>query len=97
MSDSWNSRVEARTLATAENHREVWTNADLEFVAAFRDEATDEELAVTLGRSYYAIASIKRVLDERMGRVVENRVTAQDRVRSARTYTFIDGDVPPDW
>lgn len=91
----WAHKVEARTLAEAEKHREEWTQADLEFVAAFRDECTDEELALTLGRSYYAISSIKEVLDERLFR--PRHTTERQRVAAAPTYTFVDGDVPPGW
>ena len=92
---SWQHKVEARTLVTADQHRELWSAEDLEFVAAFRDTCTDEELAYALGRSYYAIASIKQTLDARLG--APRRVTERQRVAATRAYTFIDGDVPPGW
>jgi hypothetical protein len=90
---SWQAKVEAGTLVTADNHREVWETEDLEFVAAFRDDESDESLAYALGRSYYAITAIKRVLDERLTKEVAARAAASRQ----RTYTFIDGDVPEDW
>jgi hypothetical protein len=92
---TWDQKVEQRTLVTADNHRELWDDDDLAFVAAFRDDATNEELAVTLGRSLFAITSIKQVLDERIAKQVAERRRAQRP--SQRAYTFIDGDVPPGW
>lgn len=91
----WQAKVEANTLATAKNHRSTWTSDDLEFVAAFRDEATDEELAIALGRSYFAIASIKRELDERMTKSVEERTVSTQR--REKGWTFVGDDVPPGW
>lgn len=92
---TWHHEVEARTLPMAENHRDYWEREDLEFVREFRDTATDEELAYALGRSYYAVVSIKHVLDERLA--AEVRVTEKQRQTQARAYTFIGDDVPPGW
>lgn len=93
--NTWAAEVEQRTLATADNHRETWDVEDLEFVAAFANSASNEELAVTLGRSLYAIQSIKNVIDERVRREVAKRNVAARQ--SERGYTFIDGDYPPGW
>jgi hypothetical protein len=93
MTIKWAHRVEAETLKTADNHRETWDLDDLEFVAAFRDETNDEELAVTLGRSLYAVQSIKRVLDERITR----EVAVRNVTRTETGWTFIGDDVPPGW
>ena len=92
---NWQANVESRTLITADNHREIWDIEDLEFVAAFRETESDESLAIALGRSYFAITAIKRILDERITKeIAERRI--QER-KNGKTYTFIDGDVPPDW
>ena len=56
---SWAARVEATTLITADHHRETWTREEIELVMAFTDDATDEEIAVTLGRSLFAVWSIQ--------------------------------------
>lgn len=92
---TWATEVEQRTLKTADNHKEIWDVEDLEFVAAFAADSTDEELALTLGRSLYAIQSIKKVLDERINREVAARRT--EARATERGYTFIDGDYPPGW
>lgn len=90
----WARRVEASTLVTADQHREEWSQEDLEFVAAFRNEASDEELATTLGRSLYAIWSIKHVLDERLGR--RRPLTERQRLARAEGFDFVT-TFPPGW
>jgi hypothetical protein len=93
--DMWHHNVEARTLAEASNHRDYWDRQDLEYVAKHRDTLTDEVMAYALGRSYYAVVSIKQVLDQRLG--AEVRVTERHRQETAPAYTFIGNDVPPGW
>jgi len=62
MSNEWASTTQGRTLVTADAHGEAWTPDDVEFVAAFTDDVSDEELATTLGRSLYAIWAIQHRL-----------------------------------
>lgn len=59
--DRWTARTQATTAAYATHHGEGWTSRDLEFVAAF-PEATNAELALTLGRTLFAISSIKQAI-----------------------------------
>lgn len=58
-SADWAHRVQSETLLHAEAYGEPWTPDELELVLAFTDDATDEELAITLGRSLYAIWAIQ--------------------------------------
>jgi hypothetical protein len=60
-------RSQAITLPVATEHRETWVREDLEFVQMFTDER-DEDLALALGRTLYAIRSIRAVIDERIER-----------------------------
>ncbi len=62
--DLWTARTQAVTIANASKHGEGWTSADLEFVTAFSDDVTNEELALSLGRTLFAIASIKQAIAE---------------------------------
>lgn len=57
-------RSQAVTLPVATKHRAMWTNADLDFVLAFENER-DEDIALALGRSLYAIRGIRSVIDDR--------------------------------
>lgn len=76
MSD-WGNRVQATTIATATRHMEGWTSAELELVETFFDEP-NAELAVTLGRTLYAVQAIKEAV--RAGRKVgSQRVAASDK------------------
>lgn len=94
----YNAQAQDRTLAFADAWGEPWSPNEVEFVQAFTDDATDEEIAVTLGRSLYAIWSIQsrlRTGDLDFDRAT--RVTTSARVAQAPTYTFIGDDVPPGW
>lgn len=63
MSDSNSStrRAQARTLATAVAWGEEWGKQEIEMVAAFPEE-TAEELARALGRTVYAVQSVRERL-----------------------------------
>lgn len=54
-------QAQARTLGTAVNWGEGWAKDELEIVASFPDE-TAEELARTLGRTVYAVQSVREAL-----------------------------------
>jgi hypothetical protein len=58
MANAWAKRTYATTLGTATRHREGWTSDELEFVTTFHD-VSDAELARALGRTLYAIWTIK--------------------------------------
>lgn len=77
--DAWTIRTQNATTVTAINHREGWTNDELEFVVAFGGEVTDAELATTMGRTLFAIQTIRHAI--RAGRAVGSA-----RVASATTY-----------
>lgn len=59
--DEWTQRVQRETLETATKWGEGWTLADIEFVFAFTDVATDQELAHATGRSLYSVQTIQRM------------------------------------
>jgi hypothetical protein len=62
--NEWARRTQDATLVTADAWGEAWSDDDIEFVAAFTDDATDEEIATTLGRSLYAIWAIQTRIRE---------------------------------
>lgn len=74
-------RSQAIALEVAVRHHDHWTTKDLEFVQAFSDDR-DEDIAIALGRSLYAIRGIRGVLTERMER-------AQRRANGAGVETVI--------
>lgn len=74
--DNWTAATQARTKATATKHGETWTSADLELVDAFAAEA-NAELAEALGRTLFAIQSIKSAI--RNGARNTERVAISDR------------------
>ncbi len=97
---TWAARKQGTTLVTADAHGEAWEQDDVELVIAFTDDVRDEELAVTLGRSLYAIWAIQhRIRTEGVDCVRGAYAPRVDPVRplSTRTYTFIGDDVPADW
>lgn len=55
-------RAQGNTLITADNAGERWTRDELELVVAFTDDTRDEDIAITLGRSLYAIWAIQHRL-----------------------------------
>lgn len=57
-------RSQAITLPVASSHRATWTTDELLFVAEFANER-DEDIAVALGRTLYAVRGIRAHLDER--------------------------------
>ena len=97
MTNTTNTRAQARTTRSADANGERWTREDLEFVVAFTDTERDEDLAIALGRTLYAIWNIQH----RLAHEGVEGVMKRDEVRrtrpAARTYTFIDGDVPDGW
>lgn len=76
--DAWTTRTYAQTLATATRHRDGWTTSDLDFVTAFQGEVSDTELATALGRTIFAIQTIKHAIRE-------GRATGSTR-RAPRAY-----------
>jgi len=57
-------RSQATTLPVATSHRANWTLAELEFVEAF-DAERDEDIALALNRTLYAVRGIRAHLTER--------------------------------
>jgi hypothetical protein len=55
--------LQVQTIETATKHGETWTTAELQFVAEFPNE-TAAELARTLGRTLYAIQSIREAIKQ---------------------------------
>lgn len=56
------AKSQGRTLPVATHHYEAWSPSEVELVLAFTDEATDEEIAITLGRSLYAVWNLQHRL-----------------------------------
>lgn len=82
--DVWTERTQATTLANADRWGEVWTTQDLEFVEAFAS-LPDAEVAIALGRTLFAIQTIKHAI--RAGRVSAGEgVARRRRVRDAGAY-----------
>lgn len=97
---AWARRTQGTTLVTATERGERWTRDDLDLVVAFTDDERDEDIAITLGRSLYAIWNIQnRLRHEGVEGVIASYANDATRVRplSSRTYTFIGDDVPPGW
>lgn len=97
---TWANRVQATTLATATAYKQRWETDDLELVVEFTETVSDEDLALVLGRSLYAIWNIQyRLRHEGVEGVLQaSKVDAtQVRPLSNRVYTFVGDDVPPGW
>lgn len=84
---NWAERIEGETLVVADAHRESWTTEDVDFVRAFTDDATDEEIAYALGRSLYAIWSIQSRI--RSGEFDASRVRRIDPRKIERSYDYV--------
>lgn len=93
MSD-WYARNQEATLVVADAHREPWTPEDVDFVIEMTDDATDVEIALSLGRTLHAVADLQwRVRREgveavRAGYAPRVRSDAA-RVAAAPTYDFV--------
>lgn len=61
-SDTWTLSHQQATLFSASNWGEGWTSRDIDFVIAFQDSASDTELALALGRTLFAVQSIKNAI-----------------------------------
>ncbi len=57
-------RSQAITLPEADHHYESWTTAEIEFVETFSDDERDEDIATAIGRSLYAVRSLRTRLDD---------------------------------
>lgn len=91
---TWARARQGETQAQATNHRDTWTLTDLEFVEAFRDDVSDTELATALGRTLYAIWSIKAAI---VNDGVRERAQRVQRAPTAwdRGWTGLEGDEFP--
>lgn len=85
-------RAQSRTLLEANAWGEPWAGFELDLVREFGED-TAEDLATALGRTVYAVQSIREAI--RRGEPVGggNRPTP----RPQPAYTFIGSDVPPGW
>lgn len=63
MITEWTRRTQSLTASNASRNGEGWTNADLEFVATFATDATDADIALALGRTLYAIQTIRKAIE----------------------------------
>ena len=80
--NTWAAETQSTTLITADHYREPWSREELEFVREFTEVDTDEDLAVALGRSLYAIWNIQHRM--RNGETVD-MIYRRPRERRATT------------
>ena len=67
MKDTYAARKNEGTLNTATNHKQRWSSEEVNFIETFCEDSTVEEIAISLGRSYYGTASKKveqRILND---------------------------------
>lgn len=74
--DTWTRTTQDATIVTADNHRERYTQDELDMIVAFPDEPISE-LATTLGRTYFAITTLKAMIAA--GKIAAAPVAASDR------------------
>lgn len=85
MITEWTNRTQRATLATATRNGEGWTSADLAFVTAFAPDTTDADIALALGRTLYAIQTIRHAIDA-------GRATGSTRTTTTRAYVgWVEG------
>lgn len=80
---------EARMLA--EHNGQPWTPDEVEFVAAFTDDCIDAELAISLGRTLYAVENLQHRLrttglNFELARIRAARVEAAPVVACTRCF-----------
>lgn len=76
--DAWTIKTQGETKITADNHGETYTNEELEMIVAFGDEPI-KELATTLGRTYFAISTMKAMIAAGKIAAPARRIAASDR------------------
>lgn len=79
MITEWTRRTQSATRQTATRNGEGWTSADLEFVTAFAGTTTDADLAMAMGRTLYAIQTVRHA-------IAAGRTMGSDRA-PRRAYT----------
>ena len=77
----WIIETQKATQRTATRANQEWTLEELELLAAFEGEAL-EELARTLGRTYYAVATMRSMIAA--GRVDPDGRKIADRTRGPK-------------
>lgn len=86
MITEWTRRTQDATRASATRTGEGWTTQELEFVTTFAGDTTDAELALSLGRTLYAIQSIRHAIEA-------GKVTGSTRARANAGYRgWMEGD-----
>lgn len=76
--DNWTRTTQARTTVTADNHRERYTQDEIDFVQQLAHEPISE-LATALGRTYFAISTLKQMIAAGKITAGSARVAASDR------------------
>ena len=79
----WTRRTQRVTLANATRNGEGWTSNDLAFVTAFGGEVPDAELAIALGRTLFAIQTIRHA-------IAAGRATGSTRTTTTRRERAYD-------
>lgn len=78
-------RSQAITLPVATSYRATWTIAELEFVAEFERDR-DEDIALALNRTLYAVRGIRAVLSDRRAKAIERRTSARREAFAITSY-----------
>lgn len=97
MTNVSNAKAQARTTTCAESNGDAWETSDIEFVIAFTDDARDEDIAIALGRTLYAVWSVQTRIRNDGIDATRTFYARRNVTRVERSYTFIGDDVPPGW
>ena len=63
MITDWTRRTQETTRVGATRNGDGWTTQDLAFVTAFAPTTTDADIAIALGRTLFAIQTIRHAID----------------------------------
>lgn len=88
--------AQGRTLTRAKNHREPWSQVEVDLLIDCSDE-TAEVVAEALERTLYAVQSARYALAHGLPVGGGNTPVHEPSSTRQRAYTFVDGDVPPGW
>lgn len=86
--------AQGRTLTQAKNHREPWSQIEIDLLVDCADE-TAEAVAEVLERTLYAVTNARYYLAH--GMPIGGGAAPVAPASRVRAYTFIGDDVPPGW
>lgn len=87
--NTYAANAQSRTLAEAENNGEGWTQFEIDMLIEYTDKETDETLALTLGRTLWAV--VAKQYELRNGRRAQGTaVKTRQRVELSYDRGFTD-------